>query len=315
MIKHNQEWSFVKSTGQIVNRRGICLATAESSVEKVQLQPCDTSAKDQQWRFIGVSDDVDHLSREPHNKLSRLQMPNERLGEPANRETDSCRVTGWSKFTECTKSCGSGIQKRTRAILQVPRGGASTCGHLVESRICAQQPCSALRSCVVGAWTKFDICTHKCGGGVQVRTRKVVVQADPGGTYCPTLVDERQCNTFGCVGEPEPAIVTLRSHAANAKHSLDSALETPGPDNVADVLKAVESYALTLAGGTKHTDEASTDHDQVTELTSEMDNLKLGDRSDLKNEMQRTLSFEGAALDLDSAQNYAEANVAKQQKG
>merc|ERR1712146_486581 len=82
-----------------------------------------------------------------------------------------CRVTDWTTFTPCTKTCGTGIQKRTRAIAVLPAFGGSACPHLVETRHCATRPCppaSEAADCQVGSWQPWTTCTHTCGGGIQV---------------------------------------------------------------------------------------------------------------------------------------------------
>lgn len=66
---------------------------------------------------------------------------------------------------------------------------------------------SELRStvdCIPGPWTPWTACNTACdaaGGGRQVRSRQVVVQAAHGGRPCNELVEEQQCNDAAC-GKP-----------------------------------------------------------------------------------------------------------------
>ena len=51
----------------------------------------------------------------------------------------------WSNFTECTKSCGIGVQYRNRSCDNpVPMHGGRNCvilGNATESRSCNEDPC------------------------------------------------------------------------------------------------------------------------------------------------------------------------------
>lgn len=56
------------------------------------------------------------------------------------------------------------------------------------------------RDCVLTNWTEFTNCSEGCGGGVQFRTRSVLMQAEPGGRNCSQFEkeQERACNTQHC---------------------------------------------------------------------------------------------------------------------
>ena len=56
-----------------------------------------------------------------------------------------------------------------------------------------------LVNCVWGTWDTWATCSKTCGGGVQVRTRKVDTHEENGGTACSGLSTEQQnCNTGTC---------------------------------------------------------------------------------------------------------------------
>eukprot|EP00658_Telonema_sp_P-2_P076066 TRINITY_DN6604_c0_g1_i7.p1 TRINITY_DN6604_c0_g1~~TRINITY_DN6604_c0_g1_i7.p1 ORF type:complete len:224 (-),score=37.42 TRINITY_DN6604_c0_g1_i7:305-976(-) len=111
----------------------------------------------------------------------------------------SCAVSQWSEFSDCTKSCGGGDQKRTRTVVQPAGQGGVACPKLNEIRVCNTQGCPVKVDCLVGDWTDFSTCDKTCGGGLQTRTREVEREALNGGTSCPVLVESRKCNTQGCV--------------------------------------------------------------------------------------------------------------------
>ena len=54
-------------------------------------------------------------------------------------------------------------------------------------------------NCVWGTWDTWATCSKTCGGGVQVRTRKVDTHEENGGTACTGLSTEQQnCETGTC---------------------------------------------------------------------------------------------------------------------
>ena len=60
-------------------------------------------------------------------------------------------------------------------------------------------------ACVWGTWDTWATCSKTCGGGVQVRTRKVDTHEENGGAACSGLSTEQQdCSTGTC-----PAGMTL----------------------------------------------------------------------------------------------------------
>eukprot|EP01084_Bolivina_argentea_P217140 368746_1 len=96
-----------------------------------------------------------------------------------------CHATEWQKQTDCSKSCGGGIEYWTR---QLSCGCADssnaacvasckldnlekTCGKMTEERSCNTQQC---RDCVVEVWSDGGTCSEPepCGpNGFQRRTR------------------------------------------------------------------------------------------------------------------------------------------------
>ena len=108
-------------------------------------------------------------------------------------------MTDWSEFTECSAQCGTGDQKRSRAVILESRNGGSTCPMLEESRKCNTTPCPEPKDCEVGPWTDFTECSKQCGGGEQQRTRETLAEPQNGGAACPELKQERPCNAQPCI--------------------------------------------------------------------------------------------------------------------
>ena len=57
-----------------------------------------------------------------------------------------CKWGTWTNWDLCTRSCGGGMQGRTRAILVPERNGGKRCvGDPLEMRNCNMQPCQSKR--------------------------------------------------------------------------------------------------------------------------------------------------------------------------
>ncbi|XP_057298019.1 SCO-spondin-like isoform X2 [Hydractinia symbiolongicarpus] len=118
--------------------------------------------------------------------------------------TNKCPVNGgfssWSRYGACTKTCGPGIQTRTRSCTNpTPAHGGKPCyGGTSQRRNCL------LRHCAVngnwGGWSAFGSCSQKCGGGIQKAYRHCNnPRPSHGGVACKggnTFV--RACNTQKC---------------------------------------------------------------------------------------------------------------------
>ena len=52
-----------------------------------------------------------------------------------------CVQSNWSKWSNCSKSCGGGIQSRTRKTIYPAQFGGKSCGPLKQQKSCNRQPC------------------------------------------------------------------------------------------------------------------------------------------------------------------------------
>lgn len=106
-----------------------------------------------------------------------------------------CQVSEWSKWSECSRTCGGGTQTRTRTITS-PAVAGGECPVLSETQACNSQSCST--DCEVSLWSEWSACTKTCGGGTRFRKRVVNKPATGGGKECPPLTEEESCNTQPC---------------------------------------------------------------------------------------------------------------------
>lgn len=108
-----------------------------------------------------------------------------------------CLVSDWSGFSECSAPCGGGSRSRSRTMLVQPQAGGALCPELQQTEACNPTPCPV--DCVLGDWTPWGECSERCGGGVRLRRRPVLVAAQHGGAACPTPLEEsRPCNQSPC---------------------------------------------------------------------------------------------------------------------
>ncbi|XP_076098251.1 SCO-spondin-like [Mytilus galloprovincialis] len=114
--------------------------------------------------------------------------------------THHCPVNGtwyaWSNWTDCTTTCGGGLQTRNRTCEQPQYGGFYCEGPDQETRNCSTHNCP-----VDGYWedwTDWAICPVTCGGGRHNRSR-TCVEPLYGGQYCDGNSSEIQdCNVQDC---------------------------------------------------------------------------------------------------------------------
>lgn len=107
-----------------------------------------------------------------------------------------CSVGDWAAWSECDAKCGGGMKTRTRTVATAPMGKGDKCPHLQETEICNSFAC--IVHCKVSAWTPYSKCSADCSGGVQTRTRAVLLQNSFDGTPCPKLEESLPCNTKPC---------------------------------------------------------------------------------------------------------------------
>ena len=132
-----------------------------------------------------------------------------------------CKVGTWSTWSSCSRSCGSGLRRRNRRIIQLAQNGGS-CGYSLTSSVsCTDKPCPV--PCDVSEWSAWSRCSRSCGSGRRSRDRYVVQSAKHGGSCEDNLKESTSCNTRPC---PVPCKVSTWSTWSNCTRSCGSGRRT-----------------------------------------------------------------------------------------
>ncbi|XP_074624581.1 SCO-spondin-like isoform X5 [Acropora palmata] len=105
------------------------------------------------------------------------------------------RWTTWRSWGSCSKTCGRGLQSRTRSCFPPPLHGGKDCvGRNREERTCNLRPCPVHGNW--SAWRPWGPCSQSCSGGTQTRYRYCNNPRPAyGGDPCPGARSEtRMCN-------------------------------------------------------------------------------------------------------------------------
>merc|ERR1719171_1281005 len=108
-------------------------------------------------------------------------------------ETTDCDVSDWV-LGPCSVSCDDscpdpknpyacgGVHTLTRKVNVVPNKCGHACSALSRKKKCNQVKCPV--DCKMSKYSSFSTCSAECGGGVQSRTRSILVFPKNGGTQC-----------------------------------------------------------------------------------------------------------------------------------
>lgn len=113
-----------------------------------------------------------------------------------------CKWSAWSGWTppSCPKSCGVGVQKKTRYKTQEAMNGGRPCDDdfLNEVTVACDTDLCPIH-CAWTGWGAWTPCTASCGGGTQQRIRTQGQTAEHGGRPCTGNYKNNQgCNTHAC---------------------------------------------------------------------------------------------------------------------
>lgn len=126
------------------------------------------------------------------------------LQEPRNCNAKSCPgapvdcvLSLWSKWSTCSKTCGSGQMTRTRTVKTPPSPTGQQCDVLLQSNNCGIMECN--QDCTVAAWGEWGACQpHPTDPATQpctaTRSRSVTTPQRAAGKACPDLTGETNCS-------------------------------------------------------------------------------------------------------------------------
>ena len=108
--------------------------------------------------------------------------------------------SNWSSYGNCTRTCGGGIQIRTRSCTSPPpkNDGKYCSGSTFQLEGCNTQECP-----VDGGWSRwssYGSCSRSCGAGNQTRTRSCSnpPPKNNGSTCLGVTSQSKACNIKGC---------------------------------------------------------------------------------------------------------------------
>jgi hypothetical protein len=116
----------------------------------------------------------------------------------------NCVVGEWAEWATCSQACGTGSQRRTRAITVAQQHCGGGCLSLVEQRTCNIQTCVPQMQpvdCVISNYTvdPTERCSVPACGNGTISARATVVTPPYGtGKACPPLTIGQPCNTAPC---------------------------------------------------------------------------------------------------------------------
>eukprot|EP00927_Polykrikos_kofoidii_P048726 TRINITY_DN42941_c0_g1_i1.p1 TRINITY_DN42941_c0_g1~~TRINITY_DN42941_c0_g1_i1.p1 ORF type:complete len:1553 (+),score=204.95 TRINITY_DN42941_c0_g1_i1:74-4660(+) len=132
---------------------------------------------------------------------------------PCVNEKQDCVWKGWSTWSTCSKSCGAGIQRRSRYVEIAPKGGGKPCDPLVADELapCSTQLCSAV--VIDGTWSNWQdwsSCSASCEGGYRSRSRFPASAPNAAGAPVVGLVSEIELCTDmpPCIGDQDCELST-----------------------------------------------------------------------------------------------------------
>ena len=107
-----------------------------------------------------------------------------------------CKVSRWTAWSKCTKTCGNGHRKRSREILHPNLFSGRKCPPLMDVERCNTEACPV--NCKLSGWESWTGCSTTCGGGVSKRTRSEEISPSFGGWPCGRKTETRACNVQHC---------------------------------------------------------------------------------------------------------------------
>ena len=134
-----------------------------------------------------------------------------------------CALSAWSDWSACSRTCGDSSQRqRSRTVTIDAAHGGTPCparSALFEVKACPSGGDCPV-DCAMLPWGSFGPCSKTCGGGVQLRSRNLLLAAKNNGKPCPLQVQNANCEEALCAA---PAVSNQQSACTMAPWSEWSA--------------------------------------------------------------------------------------------
>lgn len=122
------------------NQKNVCDTNATNA--GIRLDGIKLQQQDIAFESEAINDNRKYLSK---LKLGETKTAGEKTIECTANATKRfpvhCQVSGWSEWTPCSASCGTGTTTRSREIIMEPRNGGDACPVLEETEPCSSSPC------------------------------------------------------------------------------------------------------------------------------------------------------------------------------
>lgn len=167
-----------------------------TETEMCQLIPCPIDGQWGEWSnwtdcsktcSEGIQSRYRNCNNPPSQHGGKPCSGNSNQSKHCNQQPCSIRGewTEWSNWTDCSKTCDAGQQKRTRLCLKSVGQGSdilSCAGNETDMRVCFQGPCSNQGKWT--GWSSWSQCSVSCGLGKQERIKNCSRNRDLRTEFC-----------------------------------------------------------------------------------------------------------------------------------
>ena len=79
-------------------------------------------------------------------QLASIEIKCSKIGSHNSHVTD-CKWSAWGQWASCSKTCGNGLQERTRTVVAYAKNGGKACvGSKKDSKLCNNGACKGIKT-------------------------------------------------------------------------------------------------------------------------------------------------------------------------